>query len=219
MDRVIQGPHSSKCPKDTLNAAVIPPGTCKKWKPSLSWSLLSVRPPGDLHPIGRVLLPSSLGWSVALVASTSVPSGIPEILSCPGRCSVADQALPHGNTPTLHTHCLSVPSQFWLLTQVRACVLSRFSRVRLFVTLWTVARQAPLSMGSPRQGYWSGLLCLSPRDLPDPGIEPGFSYHCRQIVYLLGHRLRGSPQVPKSSLILRSQAGGQAQSFQKLPWC
>ena len=40
-----------------------------------------------------------------------------------------------------------------------------------FVTLWTVARQAPLSMEFPRQEYWSGLPFPSPRDLPDPGIE------------------------------------------------
>ena len=38
---------------------------------------------------------------------------------------------------------------------------------------WTVACQAPLSMGFPRQGYWSGLPFPSPEDLPDPGIEPG----------------------------------------------
>ena len=50
-------------------------------------------------------------------------------------------------------------------------VLSRFSCVRQFVTLWTVAHQAPLSMGFSRQEYWSGLLCPPPGDLPDPGIE------------------------------------------------
>ena len=38
---------------------------------------------------------------------------------------------------------------------------------------WTVACQAPLSVGFPRHKYWSGLPCPSPRDLPDPGIEPG----------------------------------------------
>ena len=38
--------------------------------------------------------------------------------------------------------------------------------------LWTVARQAPLSMGFSRQEYWSGLPCPPPGDLPDPGIEP-----------------------------------------------
>ena len=52
------------------------------------------------------------------------------------------------------------------------CVLSRFSRVRLFVTPWTIACQAPLSKRFSRQEHWSGLLCPSPGDLPDPGIKP-----------------------------------------------
>ena len=39
-----------------------------------------------------------------------------------------------------------------------------------FAILWT--RQTPLSMGFSRQEYWSGLPCLPPGDLPDPGIEP-----------------------------------------------
>ena len=53
-----------------------------------------------------------------------------------------------------------------------AHVLSRFSRVRLSETLWTVAHQAPLSTGFSRQEYWSGLPCPSPRNLPYPGTEP-----------------------------------------------
>ena len=40
------------------------------------------------------------------------------------------------------------------------------------MTPWTVAQQAPLSMGFSRQEYWSGLLRPSPGDLPEPGIEP-----------------------------------------------
>ena len=44
--------------------------------------------------------------------------------------------------------------------------------VQLFVTPWTVAHQAPLSVGFPRQEYWSGLPFPSPGDLPNPGIEP-----------------------------------------------
>ena len=52
------------------------------------------------------------------------------------------------------------------------CMLSHFSCVQLCVTLWTVAHQAPLSVGFPRQGYWSGLPCPLPGVLPDPGIEP-----------------------------------------------
>ena len=47
------------------------------------------------------------------------------------------------------------------------------SRVRLFVTPWTVAHQAPPSMGFSWQVYWSGLPFPSPGDLPHPGIEPG----------------------------------------------
>ena len=51
------------------------------------------------------------------------------------------------------------------------CVLSHFSRVRLLATLWTVAHQAPLSLGFSRQEYWSGLPFPTPGDLLDPGIE------------------------------------------------
>ena len=46
------------------------------------------------------------------------------------------------------------------------------SHVQLFATLWTIARQAPLSMGFSRQEYWSGWPFPSPGSLPDPGIEP-----------------------------------------------
>ena len=46
-----------------------------------------------------------------------------------------------------------------------------FSHLQLFVMLWTVAHQAPLSMGFPRQEYWSGLPCPPPGDLSDAGIE------------------------------------------------
>ena len=46
------------------------------------------------------------------------------------------------------------------------------SRVRPFATPWTVAHQAPASMGFSRREYWSGLPFPSPGDLPDPGIEP-----------------------------------------------
>ena len=48
------------------------------------------------------------------------------------------------------------------------------SCVRLFAIPWTVAHQTPPSMGFSRQEYWSGLPFPSPRNLPDPGIEPGF---------------------------------------------
>ena len=63
-----------------------------------------------------------------------------------------------------------------------------FSRVQLFATPWTVAHQAPPSMGFSRQEYWSGLSFPSPEDLPDPGLP-----HCRQTLYRLSHQ--GSPVV------------------------
>ena len=51
-------------------------------------------------------------------------------------------------------------------------MLSRFGHVRFFETQWTVAHQAPLSMGFFRQEYWSRLPYSPLEDLPDPGIEP-----------------------------------------------
>ena len=45
--------------------------------------------------------------------------------------------------------------------------------VQLFVMLWTIAHQSPLSKGFSRQDYWRGLPFLFPGDLPDPGISPG----------------------------------------------
>ena len=62
--------------------------------------------------------------------------------------------------------CDSPPGSLW------TCVLSHFSCFQLFVTLWTVAHQAPLSVGFSRQEYWSGLPFPSPGDLPNLGIEP-----------------------------------------------
>ena len=59
---------------------------------------------------------------------------------------------------------------YWFL--YTACMLSHFSCVWLFTTLWTLARQAPLSMGFSRQGYWRGLPLPTPGDLPNPGIKP-----------------------------------------------
>ena len=52
------------------------------------------------------------------------------------------------------------------------CCAKSLSRVCLFATPWTVARQAPLSMGFSRQECWNGLPFFTPGDLPNPGIEP-----------------------------------------------
>ena len=66
---------------------------------------------------------------------------------------------------------------------LRVCLLSH---VQLFGTPWTVACQAPLSMGFSREEYWSGLPFPSPGELPDPGIESG-SPACGQILYHLSY--------------------------------
>ena len=79
-------------------------------------------------------------------------------------------SLNHYNVITEISVCLSIQlSQIFLWTIcVCVCILSC---VWLFVIPWTLALQAPLSMGFPRQEYWSGLPFPSPGDLPDPGIE------------------------------------------------
>ena len=54
---------------------------------------------------------------------------------------------------------------------MRTCMLTHFSHVQLFVTLWTVVCQAPLSMGFSRQEHRNWLPCPSPGKLPNPGIK------------------------------------------------
>ena len=66
-------------------------------------------------------------------------------------------------------------------------IVKSLSRVRLFAIPWTVAYQAPQSMGFSRQEYWSGLPFPSPGDLPDPGIESR-SPACRQTLYHLSYQ-------------------------------
>ena len=65
-----------------------------------------------------------------------------------------------------------LPITFALLCTIETKERYQLSCVQLFAASWTVALPAPLSMGFPRQEYWSGLPFPSPGDLPDPGIEP-----------------------------------------------
>ena len=67
---------------------------------------------------------------------------------------------------------------------VQACLLSCFSRVRFFATLWTVAGQAPLSTGLSRQEYWVGSLFLLQGIFPTQELNWGL-LHCKQILYQL----------------------------------
>ena len=82
--------------------------------------------------------------------------------------------------PPHELHCSSGESVVWkppsgawgpVLPSTLCCVLSRFSPVQLFATVWAIAHQAPLSIGFPRQECWSGWPCPPPGDL-DAGTEP-----------------------------------------------
>ena len=79
------------------------------------------------------------------------------------------------STVYLTKHVLGPFSCPWLRSRgfpnTRTHMLSRFSHVWLFATLWTVSRQTFLSMGFSREEYWSGLLCPPPGDLHDPGTK------------------------------------------------
>ena len=94
---------------------------------------------------------------------------------------------------TVSSESVPIMMTFPLIIQTGSCALfSARERMCLVIqsclTLWppwTVARQAPLSMGFPRQEYWNGLPFRSAGDLANPGIEPtspalagGFFYHC-----------------------------------------
>ena len=83
----------------------------------------------------------------------------------------AQEAEGWGSNPSSGTPCLwpwsSHATSLCLRFCIYVCALSRFSQVWFFVTQWTVARQAPLSMGLSRQECWSGLPCPPPGDLPD----------------------------------------------------
>ena len=72
-----------------------------------------------------------------------------------------------------------------IFVPITGCMLSRFSRVRLFVTPWTVACHTPLSTGFYRQEYWSGCHALLQGIFPIQGSNPHLLWllHCRQILY------------------------------------
>ena len=109
------------------------------------------------------------------------------------RCQLQAQG-----SPVLLTNQLQIEVSHDFL---HACMLSHFSRVRLFANPWTGAHQAPLSMGFSRQEYWSGLPCPLPGNLPNPGIKPSSP----EVPALQADSLPLSPQGrPTSSLCLIS---------------
>ena len=69
-----------------------------------------------------------------------------------------------------------------------------------FATTGTIARQAPLSMEFPRQGYWSGLPFPSPGDLPHPGVEPVTT--CRVVVVTIIVTMTGDHFIDEETEVL-----------------
>ena len=102
--------------------------------------------------------------------STALEAGKPHVIA-PADLMSGEEPLSGSQVTTflLHSHMAErEDSSLFLFLQVKS-----LSRVRLFATPWTVAHQAPPSMGFPRQEYWNGFPFPSPGDLLDPGIEPG----------------------------------------------
>ena len=114
-----------------------------------------------LNQAHKVLVPGSL-QGPGLLGKQMSPPQQPPLTPTPH--------LQHEEVRILLNLQKQTPTESGICTHV--CMLSRFSRVQLLETPWTVARQPPLSMGFSRQEYCSGLPCPSPGDLPDPGIEP-----------------------------------------------
>ena len=110
-------------------------------------------------------------------------------------------------------HGVYLPKATATTSLVHACVLSHFSRVWLFVTPWTVAHQAPLSMGFPRLEYWSRLPFPSPGDLPEPGIEPS-------LLHLLHWQVDSLPSEPprKPTLLVAKVIYKPCQVNQIIYW-
>ena len=113
-------------------------------------------------------LDKELEWYLLRFWMNSCPT--PEVCMC---------TLTHLPANT-HTHRGTVTQSDLVHTLAKPTPISRWdpkvkslSHVWLFVTPWTVAHQAPLSMEFSRQEYWSGLPFPSPGDLPNPGIKPG----------------------------------------------
>ena len=92
--------------------------------------------------------------------------------------------------------CLDITKRYLCLCGLRLGLGCGDLVAKLYPTLaiqWAVAHQAPLFMEFPRQGYWTGLLFLSPGNLPDPGIESG-SLRCRRFSELQADSLPTEPQ-------------------------
>ena len=91
-------------------------------------------------------------------------------LQCQFQCTAKyTYTFPHVYTYIYMHKCIYI---YIFSIHIHMCVLSRFSCVQLFVTLWTIVCQASLSRGFSEQEHWSGLSCPPQSDHPDPEMEP-----------------------------------------------
>ena len=150
----------------------------------IAWWIPGMGEPGGLPSMGSHRVGHNWSYLAAAAAATMLLG----ILQCAGQLSKPRpfrhemSVLPRLGNPALMLQALSW-NLFGTLQNYAffisiplphvfsPCWASILSCVRLFVTSWTVACQAPLSMEFSRQKYWSGLLFPSPGDLPNPGIE------------------------------------------------
>ena len=127
---------------------------------------------------------------LAMLGTVAHQAPLPRGFSRQGYCSglpfpspgdLPDPGIEAGS-PALQADSLPTELQ-GKLNDNKLCAQS-LSYIQLFEILWTIARQASLSMGFSRQGYLSGLPCPLPGDLPDSGIKPVSPdlLHCRRIL-------------------------------------
>ena len=128
--------------------------------PARDWTCIS--------PIARQVVNH---WTTREVAAAAAAKSLQ---SCPTLCDPIDGSPPGSPIPgilqarTLEWVAISFSNAWKWKVKGKS-----LSCVGLFGTPWTVAYQAPLSMGFSRQEYWSGVPLPSPGDLPNPGIKPG----------------------------------------------
>ena len=120
-------------------------------------------PPYTCFTRVTVISLDNFSWDITLFGKSSLTPQVSVFLLFPQLC-----ILPLA--PVLTTlFC----NYIFICQCMHVCMLSHFSPIPLFATPWTVACQAPLSMGFPRWEHWSGLPFPSPGNLPNPGIKPG----------------------------------------------
>ena len=132
----------------------------------------------DMTTYGSLPCPSRSGLAACPSGSLLVPRALPNTMqswahhALPASCPSAGilTSMRQEKSAWHCHHCISRLTQAFPITRKWKKV-KLLSHVLLFATPWTVAPQAPLSMGFFRQEYWSGLPFSSPKDLLDPGIE------------------------------------------------